>query len=215
MVSQKWGGGARGRLLAAAAAEFAARGFDGATVDRIAARAGANKALVYYYFGNKARLYREILRDLFAAVAAAVDAVRAAGGPADRQIVAFIRAIAREAGARPHFPAIWLREMADAGRHLDAAIVVELRRIVLALSAILEAGRGDGRFRRADPFLTHLGIVAPLMLFLASAPMRQRFHGRVPPPVTSRSAEDVIDHIQTSVLAALAAPPVSSRRSRR
>src|SRR3990172_6203646 len=40
----------RDRLLAAAAAEFAARGFDGARVDRIARAARANKATIYHHF---------------------------------------------------------------------------------------------------------------------------------------------------------------------
>lgn len=47
----------RRRLLAAAAAEFAERGIAGARVDRIAAAAGANKALIYTYFGNKDQLF--------------------------------------------------------------------------------------------------------------------------------------------------------------
>ena len=50
---------------AAAAAEFAARGFAGANVDRIARAARVNKAMIYYHFKSKAALYREILRDMF------------------------------------------------------------------------------------------------------------------------------------------------------
>src|SRR6186997_938790 len=97
----------RERLLAAAAAEFAARGFDGAKVDRIAATARINKAMIYYHFKSKANLYREVLRDVFGAVAAAVVTVRDAGGPADVQLRAFIRALANASVSRPHFPAIW------------------------------------------------------------------------------------------------------------
>ncbi len=58
----------RERLFAAAAREFAARGFAGASVDRIATAARLNKAMIYYHFGSKANLYREILRDMFGAV---------------------------------------------------------------------------------------------------------------------------------------------------
>ncbi|MCC6792317.1 MAG: TetR family transcriptional regulator [Thermomicrobiales bacterium] len=45
------------RLLAAATAEFAERGMAGARIDRIAEQAGANKALIYAYFGNKEQLF--------------------------------------------------------------------------------------------------------------------------------------------------------------
>ncbi|MFZ1908100.1 MAG: helix-turn-helix domain-containing protein, partial [Burkholderiales bacterium] len=43
----------RQRILEAATADFARHGLAGARVDRIAARAGANKRMLYYYFGSK------------------------------------------------------------------------------------------------------------------------------------------------------------------
>ncbi|WP_354637674.1 TetR family transcriptional regulator [Kitasatospora camelliae] len=47
----------KARLLDAAFAEFAAYGIAGARVDRIAEAAGANKRLIYVYFGNKEQLF--------------------------------------------------------------------------------------------------------------------------------------------------------------
>src|SRR6476646_3657793 len=102
-------GSTRDRLIAAAAKEFAARGFDGAKVDRIAARARVNKAMLYYHFRHKAALYREVLRDVFGAAAEAVEAARDRGGDPERQLSAFIAAVAGSAVTRPHFPSIWLR----------------------------------------------------------------------------------------------------------
>lgn len=52
----------RERILGAALKEFAARGFAGARVDRIALRARINKRMLYHYFGNKEGLFRAILR---------------------------------------------------------------------------------------------------------------------------------------------------------
>ena len=52
----------RERILAAALEEFAAHGFAGARVDRIARRAAANKRMLYHYFGDKNALFRAILR---------------------------------------------------------------------------------------------------------------------------------------------------------
>ena len=53
------------RILAAAAVEFAARGYAGARVDSIARRARVNKAMLYYHFRSKQGLYRALLRDTF------------------------------------------------------------------------------------------------------------------------------------------------------
>jgi AcrR family transcriptional regulator len=47
----------RGRILASARAAFADRGFEGATVRDVAARAGVDPALVHHYFGTKQRLF--------------------------------------------------------------------------------------------------------------------------------------------------------------
>jgi AcrR family transcriptional regulator len=54
------------RILAAALVEFSEKGISGARVDAIAARAGVNKRMLYYYFGSKDDLFREILRRRFA-----------------------------------------------------------------------------------------------------------------------------------------------------
>ena len=50
------------RLLNSAAEVFADRGFEDATVRQICERAGANVALVNYYFGDKLELYTKVLR---------------------------------------------------------------------------------------------------------------------------------------------------------
>jgi AcrR family transcriptional regulator len=52
----------RERILQAARAEFAEKGFEGARVDEIARRADVNKALIYYYFGSKQKLLDELLK---------------------------------------------------------------------------------------------------------------------------------------------------------
>jgi AcrR family transcriptional regulator len=52
----------RDRILKAALAEFAAKGPAGARTEAIARRAGVNKRMIFYCFGSKAGLYREILR---------------------------------------------------------------------------------------------------------------------------------------------------------
>jgi AcrR family transcriptional regulator len=53
----------RQRLIAAGRNEFAARGLNGARVDRIAYAAQANKAQIYHYFGSKAGLFDAVWED--------------------------------------------------------------------------------------------------------------------------------------------------------
>src|ERR1700730_14387857 len=58
----------RAAILAAATAEFAAKGLKGARVDTIARRAGANKRMIYHYFGDKEGLYLAVLEATYAAI---------------------------------------------------------------------------------------------------------------------------------------------------
>ena len=51
----------RARILDAALTEFSGNGLAGARTERIAAAAGVNKALLYYYFDSKEKLYLETL----------------------------------------------------------------------------------------------------------------------------------------------------------
>jgi AcrR family transcriptional regulator len=60
------------RILDAATAEFAEHGIAGARVDRIASAAGANKSLIYAYFGNKDGLFDAVFD---AAVTSHIDQV--------------------------------------------------------------------------------------------------------------------------------------------
>jgi len=53
----------RARLLDAAYAEFADRGFAGARVNRIASESGANKQAIYLYFASKEGLFDAVLED--------------------------------------------------------------------------------------------------------------------------------------------------------
>jgi TetR/AcrR family transcriptional regulator len=55
----------REAILAAAQDEFAAKGLFGGRVNAIARRAGANKRMIYHYFGNKEGLYLAALERVY------------------------------------------------------------------------------------------------------------------------------------------------------
>jgi TetR/AcrR family transcriptional regulator len=190
-------------IFAAAAHEFAARGFAGASVDRIAAAAGFNKAMIYYHFGSKAALYRDILREMFEAVGAAVSAAAASStAPADK-IRQFIDAFAVEAEARPHFPPIWFREIAEGGLHVDDTTLAVMARIVRSLGAIIEEGVRARVFQPISTLVVHAGIVAPLLLYFASAGLRRRLERIGVKGVGQIQREHIVAHVQRVTVALL------------
>jgi AcrR family transcriptional regulator len=60
----------RAEIIEVATREFADKGYAGARVDEIAAKMSTTKRMIYYYFGNKERLYIEVLEHAYAGIRA-------------------------------------------------------------------------------------------------------------------------------------------------
>jgi TetR/AcrR family transcriptional regulator len=194
----------RSQIFAAAAAEFADRGFEAAGVDRIAARARVNKAMIYYHFRSKQGLYVEVLRDMFRAVGTRARAIADSADTAERKVDVWVATIIYEASQRPWFPPIMLRELASGMAHLDAETLGLLSVIFGAVRDMVVEGQQDGAFRDVDPLLTHLTIMPAVMAFF----VRERALAKPPkgaalPSVRSlaapRSREDFVHHMQQAV----------------
>jgi AcrR family transcriptional regulator len=193
----------RDRLLAAAAREFAARGYDGASVDRIARAARLNKAMIYYHFKSKAGIYGAIVQDVFKRVREAAEVVAASScGPEDK-IRQFVGTIAQVASERPHFPPLWLREFSGGARHLDLATLRVAAGVVTILEGIIAEGQRAGRFRPVNPLLVHMGIIAPILLFLVSAGARERLNKARVPGTAHLTLDLVVAHVTESTLGSL------------
>jgi len=191
----------RDAVYGAAATLFSSRGFDGVSMDDIARGAGVNKAMIYYHFHSKAALYQEILGEMFHAVGERIRAVAASDATPERKLEQFVAAIAEAAEARPHFPPIWFREIAEEGAHLGPATMQEVAGIVQGLIAILQEGIRARRFRKVNPLLVHGGIVGPLLLFLASAGLRRRLENAGVPGAAQFTRDEVVAHVQRVTLA--------------
>jgi AcrR family transcriptional regulator len=199
--------------MRAGAQTFAELGFDGATAELIAKRAGATKAMINYHFQSKQGLYEAILLETFTALAAHLHSVQAGGGTADEQLRAFVAAFASAATERPTFPAMMIREVLSGGRHLPEDAFLRLMGVVGVVRDIVERGMSEGAFRTVDPLLTHLSLVGGLLLFFATEPFRRKAAPRIPflrkPPTTAA----FVEHVQELMVRGLAAAAPPGRRS--
>ena len=159
-------------ILAAAALEFAERGFGGARVDRIARRAKVNKAMLYYHFKSKERLYRALLRQMFGRAAERLQAIAAGPGKPGHKIDLAIAGITAFIQEHTFFPAIMLREVAEGGAHLDRETLKALAAVPRTVAGIVEEGIAAGEFRAIDPFFAYFNMLAPIIFYLAGAPIR-------------------------------------------
>lgn len=190
---------------------FAERGFDGATAERIAQRAGATKAMINYHFRSKQGLYEAILLATFADLVGRLDAVRAHGGSAPDQLRAFVDAFAEAATAQPAFPAMMVREVLSGGRHLPPHVADRVMGVVGVVRAVVEQGVREGAFRKVDPLATHLSLVGALLFFFATTAFREGMArtrlGQAPP-----TAAAFVAHVKELMVRGLAPGPAARRR---
>ena len=198
------------RILAAAALEFAERGFGGARVDRIARRARVNKAMLYYHFKSKQGLYRTLLRRMFTLAGQRLRAIATGDGTprekVDRAIAGFADLIREHA----HFPAIMLREIAESGAHLDRETLAALASVPRAFSLIIQDGVAEGTFRPVHPVFAYFSTLAPIVFYLAGAPIRQEITELQLIDMRALSPDQFVRHLQDAMHRSLAQPSPTS-----
>lgn len=140
----------RDLILDAAEALFAGQGFGSTSIKEIGARAGANPALIYYYFGSKDTLYREVLRRLFSLlITAATERLDAAPPPPDAAVRMLIGLQAERLKARPTLPRLLAREMIDPhAEHAEEHVGQLAGQIFARVCKLIEQGQAAGVFRR-------------------------------------------------------------------
>jgi AcrR family transcriptional regulator len=163
----------RTRLLDAAERAFAEAGLAGARVNAIAAEAGANKAMLYYYFGDKEGLYNAVLERVFAQVSAVVAEVEASGAQgAEAQLRRFFEGYAAILAEHPHLVRLMVRSLLDDAPAQTARLGPRMREVVPRVAAAVAAGQARGELRAAvNPALVAPTIVGPLVFFELARPL--------------------------------------------
>ena len=192
------------RILHAAALEFAARGFAGARVDRIARRARVNKAMLYYHFASKERLYRTLLRRMFGLAAARLQAISASDAPAGEKVDRAIAGLAAFIGEHAFFPAIMLREVAEGGAHLDPETLGALASVPREVGTIVQQGIAHGDFRPVHPVFAYFSMLAPIMFYLAGSQIRKEIASLRLIDLRALSPDQFVRQLQESVRRSLA-----------
>ena len=153
----------RQRILDAALAEFAGKGMAGSRVDEIAARAGANKRMLYVHFDSKEELWLTVLEGAYVAKreeerALSVD--RLAPAEAMARLVAFnLRYISRH----PEFVALLNQENLHRAAYLRRSEQVPAlySPLLEMIGAVLDKGAAAGAFRvGVDALQLYISMIA-------------------------------------------------------
>ncbi len=207
----------RDLILDAAERLFAEQGFARTTIKQIGRQAGVNSALLYYYFADKDRLYREVLARFIDRLVARTTGRATAEGPPDARLRAFLLAQAEILAANPHFPRLLVRELAESdGVHA----VEQMQRLAATgfrrLCDVIEEGQRAGVFRSdLDARFAAISCVSQIAHFFAARPaIRVLLDAPAggPGPEVARA---FAGHAAEFALAALAVPSGRPARTRR
>ena len=207
------------QILDAAERLFAERGFARTTIKAIAREAGVNSALLYYYFADKERLYREVLKRLMEKLVQHTSSRLQAGGTPEARLLAFVGAQAEVLAANPNLPRLLVRELAES----DAVHAVEQIQHIAAttftrLCDLVREGQKAGAFRpELDPRFAAISIVAQVAYFFVARPAVRILLAAGPDGPSPEVVRAYARHAAGFALAALTVPAgaPSTRRARR
>ena len=192
----------RDRLLEAAGSEFAAHGFEGATVRAICDRAGVNLAAVNYHFGDKERLYEAVV--MRAHEARPRFDPGPAGEAAGEALGRFVHHFLREVVFGPKDPwhqAIVMREIARPSAVAERLVREAFRPRFEALRAILRRLAPGADDRRLDAL--GFSVIGQCLHYKLGAVVTERVVGAA--AFAALDLDYLVDHVTRFTLAALGA----------
>lgn len=161
----------RAAILSAAEQIFAKSGLEGARTDAIAAQAGVNKALLYYYFKSKGGLYEAVVEDHFREFNRQALEVLSEPGDARAILLRYVSLYFDFISIRHRYASLYQQLMTARGKPLERLV----RRYFVprseAFNKLLERGIREGQFRRVDARHTAISIVGLIVFYFSAAPV--------------------------------------------
>ena len=168
-------------ILAAARREFAGHGFSGARVEAIARAAGCNKAMLFYYFSSKEKLYRAVLdqalAEIFAEIGSVVQARLTPESFMERFPEIYIRFLARN----PDLPRILIFDLIHNPENISRTVGEIFREnasfMPQRLLDMIRAWHAQGLISEADPLHFMLNVVSLSIFSFVGRPMVEAISG--------------------------------------
>jgi hypothetical protein len=141
-----------------------------------------------------------------------MQAIAAGSGPPSDKVERVIAGVADLIREHESLPAIMLREVAEGGVHLDRDTLLALAAIPRTVGGIVQQGVAQGAFREVNPLFAYISMLAPVVFYLAAAPIRKELGALHLPNVQPRASEEFVRHMQDVMRCALARNPHAPAR---
>jgi TetR/AcrR family transcriptional regulator len=190
------------RILAAAERQFAAQGLEGARTEEIAEAAHANKAMLYYYFGNKRRLHRAVLENLLRQLKSGVLAPPSKKLSARQKFFGYVSGYFDFLATHPNYPRLVQREAMESRNNFDWMAKEYFRPLIQGLARAVEEGITTREFRDVDPEQTALITMGMTTSYFAAATILSEVVGRnlLTNPAVAARKRALLDFLEHAVV---------------
>jgi len=194
----------RAAILQAAVEEFATEGIAGARTDAIAKAARVNKALLYYYFKDKERLYGAALDHVFTQLSEQMLEVLGRDLPPGDKVRTYVGAYFDFIASHSYYRSLVQRELMRSGHgspHIQRIAKRYFLPLFQKLGSVIRAGIASGEFRNVDPLHFVPSIIALVVFYFNSAPVMKAVAGfdpLAPERIAERRAA-VLDFISAAL----------------
>ncbi|MEO7010389.1 MAG: TetR/AcrR family transcriptional regulator [Caldimonas sp.] len=181
LAADREGNATRSAILAAARVEFSAKGLSGARVKNIAERAGANKQLIYYYFGSKVDLYRAALEAVYAEIRELERGLHLDDLPPAEAMAALIDFSFDYLARHPDFIGMLNHENAQGALHVRASTAIRAANspLIDLIASTLKRGVAGRLFRRGiDPVDLYVSFAGMSYFFFSNRLTLSSIFGR-------------------------------------
>ena len=166
------------RILDAAEAVFAERGYAGATLRDVAAQVGLRTPSLYNHFPNKESLYAAVLERGISPVLDALTEVVAARDRSDRDVRLVVERTMKLVGRRPELPRLIQHETLSGGRHLTPMLREWIQRTFARAYEMVEASSAARRWEPEQFPLLALAMYHVFVGYFAIAHVYKDLNGQ-------------------------------------
>jgi AcrR family transcriptional regulator len=162
------------RILDAALASFATRGYEASSLDALAVGLDIRKQTILYWFPSKEVLLEAVIDRSAIELSAALEEALATAGTGWSRVEAVVRSVFRLAARRPELLGL-VREMGRLGTPAATRFVSAVEPLVQRATGFLEAEMDAGHMRRHDPRLLLLAIYSTVIGMLTEVEVLRAF----------------------------------------
>ncbi|ETX11272.1 TetR family transcriptional regulator [Marinomonas ushuaiensis DSM 15871] len=138
------------KILDAAEIEFGLKGYNGASLQHIAERAGLPKPNIIYYFQSKANLYKQVLDQTLMGWNDLLDQASIDDDPA-QVLDGFIRVKLKQSFEKSVASRLFAMEVIGGANHIGDYLKEELRPWFMSRVALLQGWMDAGKMQQRDP----------------------------------------------------------------